>query len=178
MRVRSSYPVVAMLVVAVMLGGCSGLLNNRKEVEYEQVVTVLKPIERVPVTVSYQGGVFYRVKVANNLPTSIKLLWDESDYVNTSGESVRLIHIVDRQKLPGNLQSQQADSPIAPGSQLQVDFAGESWIELARRGGTPRPRYSSRKARIYLFFDINGKRVDWRGEVVFVPKKQPSAALR
>lgn len=167
------YVAVATLAVAVMLAGCSGLPIDRKKVEYEQVVTVLKPIEKVPITVSFQDGVFYRVKVNNNLPTSINLVWDESVYVNTSGESVRLIRILDRQNLPSKLYLQQADSPIAPGSQLQADFAGESWIEFARRGGIPKPRDSFRKARIHLLFNINGKRVDWRGEVVFMPKKQP-----
>lgn len=167
------YIVVAALAVAVMLAGCSGLSNNKKKIEYEQVVTVLKPIERVPIMVSFQDGVFYRVKVNNNLPTSIKLLWDESIYVNTSGESVRIVRILDRQNLPSNPRLPQADSPIVPGSQLQADFAGESWIGLARQGGIPKPRDSFRKARIHLFFNINGKQVDWRGEVVFVPKKQP-----
>lgn len=168
MRLR--FFVIAVLAVTVMLAGCSGLPKT----EYEQVVTVLKPIEKVPVTVTFQGGVFYRVKVTNTLPTSISLVWDESVYVNTSGESVRLIRILDRQNLPSNLEARQADSPIAPGSQLQADFAGESWIEFARRGGMPKPKDNFRKARIHLIFNINGRRVDWRGEVAFVPKKQPS----
>lgn len=167
-----SFIVVAMLAVTVMLTGCAGF-SNRKKVEYEQVVTVLKPIEKVPITVSFEGDMFYRVKVNNTLPVSINLLWDESSYVNTSGESVRLIRILDKQNLPNNLNLQQADSPIAPVSELQADFAGESWIEFARRGGIPKPRDTFRKARIHLLFNINGKRVDWRGEIAFVPKKQP-----
>ncbi|HEU0282799.1 MAG TPA: hypothetical protein VFQ99_03375 [Gallionella sp.] len=167
------YIAVATLAVAAMLAGCSELSSNRRKVEYEQVVTVLKPIDKVPITVSFQDGVFYRVKVNNNLPTSINLVWDESAYVNTSGESVRIIRVLDRQNLPSNLELPQADSPIAPGSQLQADFAGESWVEFARRGGMPKPRDNFRKARIHLLFNINGRRVDWRGEVVFVPKKQP-----
>lgn len=160
---------VAMLAVA----GCSTLPHANKEAGYDQVVTVLKPIEKVPVAVSFQGGAFYRVKVNNTLPVTINLLWDESTYVNTGGESVRLIRILDRQNLPDRPQLPQAGSPIAHGSQLQADFAGESWIELARRGGAPKPMESFRKAKINLLFNINGKRVDWRGEVAFVPKKQP-----
>lgn len=167
-----SFIVVAMLAVTVTLAGCAGF-SSRKKVEYEQVVTVLKPIEKVPITVSFEGDMFYRVKVSNTLPVSINLLWDESAYVNTSGESVRLIRILDKQNLPSNLNLHQADSPIAPVSELQADFAGESWIEFARRGGIPKPRDTFRKARIHLFFNINGKRVDWRGEIAFVPKKQP-----
>ncbi|HYR05571.1 MAG TPA: hypothetical protein VEP71_02715 [Gallionella sp.] len=169
MRIRSC--IVVMLIVTV--NGCSWLTYNRKEAGYNQVVTVLKPIEKVPVAVSFQEGAFYRVKVVNSLPVTINLLWDESTYVNTSGESVRIIRVLDRRKLPGNPKLPQADSPIAPGSQLQADFAGESWIELVRHGGTPKPRDTFRKARINLLFNINGKRIDWRGEVAFVPRKQP-----
>lgn len=168
MRIRLCIA-VAMLAVA----GCSAFPHAGKEAGYDQVVAVLKPIEKVPVAVSFQGGAFYRVKVSNTLPVTINLLWDESTYVNTGGESVRLIRVLDRRNLPDHLQLPQADSPIAPNSQLQADFAGENWIELARRGGTPKPRESFRKARINLLFDINGKRVDWRGEIAFVPRKQP-----
>ena len=177
MRIKS-YIAVAMLAVTVMLAGCAGLHNNRKEVEYEQIVTELKPIEKVPITVSFEGGVFYRVRVDNTLPVSINLLWDESTYVNTGGESVRMIRVLDRQNLPANLHLPQADSPIAPASTLQADFAGENWIEFARRGGTPKPRAAFKKSRIHLFFDIKGKRVDWRGENAFVPKKQPPSTAR
>jgi hypothetical protein len=166
MRTKSCIAVV-MLAVA----GCSAFPHAVKETGYDQVVAVLKPIERVPVAVSFQDGAFFRVKVKNNLPATINLLWDESTYVNTSGESVRIIRVPDRQTLPDNPSLPQADSPIAPGSQLQADFAGESWIGLVRRGGTPKPREGFRKARINLLFNINGKRVDWRGEVTFVPRK-------
>lgn len=169
MRIASC---IAVAILAAALAACSGLVGARKDGGHEQVVTVLKPIERVPVAVSFQDGAFFRVRVRNNLPVTIKLLWDESTYVNTGGESVRIIRVPDRQNLPDNPSLPQADSPIAPGSQLQADFAGESWIALVRRGGTPRPREGFRKARVNLLFNINGRRVEWRGEVAFVPRKQ------
>lgn len=164
---------IAAAMLATALAACSGLTGARKSGGHEQVVAVLKPIEKVPVAVSFQDGAFFRVKVKNNLPVTIKLLWDESTYVNTSGESVRIIRVPDRQNLPDNTSLPQADSPIASGSQMQADFAGESWIGLVRRGGTPKPREDFRKARINLLFNINGRRVDWRGEVAFAPRQQP-----
>jgi hypothetical protein len=163
---------VAAVLGVALLAGCAGF-PGKKTVEYEQVITVLKPIERVSVIVSYQGGVFYRVQVNNGLPYAISLQWDESSYVNTGGESVRLIRIPDRNDLPEQPHLPQADSPIAPGSRLLADFAGESWLKLARRGVTPKPKEGFRKARIYLVFNIKGKTVDWQGEVVFVPKRRP-----
>lgn len=157
-----------------MLSGCADLVKQKKEIEYEQIVTVLKPIDGVWVDVSYQGGVFYRVQVKNSLSTSINLLWDQSSYVTTTSQSVRVIRVLDRNKLPEQLHLRQADSPIPQGSQLVADFVGESWMKLARSGTTPKPRDGFKKARIYLYFDIKGKRVDWQGEVVFVPRKPPS----
>ncbi len=169
-RLKRFQSLVAMLIV-LLLAGCAMLPVERKDAAYEQVITVLSPVEQVSVAVSYQGGVFYRAQVKNNLPATIRLVWDESTYVNTGGESIRLIRVPDRDKLPSQPQLPQADSPIAPGSQLLADFVGESWMKLARSGIAPKPKQGSRKARIYLRFDIRGKRVDWQGEVAFVPKR-------
>lgn len=159
---------------AVLLAGCAAIpAAGEKEPEYRQVITVLEPVDRVPVIVSYQGGGFYRVQVRNNRPDTIRLVWDESAYVNTGGESIRLIRVPDRNKLPSQPGLPQADSPIAPGSQLLADFVGESWLKLVQGGATPKPKAGFRKARIYLQFDLKGKWSAWRGEVAFVPRKQP-----
>lgn len=158
------------LLIALLLSGCAWLPQPKKEPEHEQVVAVLKPIEKVPVTISFEDGKFYHVQVQNTLPTAISLVWDESTYVTTRRESVRVIRIPDRNNLPPHPRQQQADSPIAPGSQLQADFMGESWIDLARSGGLPKPKDSFKKAKIYLVFNIRGKRVEWQGEVTFVIK--------
>lgn len=168
---KSKWFMVVALGIA-LLAGCAGFPGKKKTVEYEQVITVLKPIEQVSVTVSYQGGVFYRVQVNNGLPNAISLVWDQSTYVNTGGESVRLIRVPDRDNLPDQPGLPQADSPIAPASQLVADFTGESWMKLARSGTTPKPREGFKKGRIYLVFNIKGKTVDWQGEVAFVPKKK------
>ena len=164
---------VATVLGVALLAGCAGFPGKKKTVEYEQVITVLKPVERVSVIVSYQGGVFYRVQVDNGLPNAISLVWDQSAYVNTGGESVRLIRIADRDNLPEQTHLPQADSPIAPNSRLMADFVGESWMKLARSGTTPKPKEVFKKARIYLVFDIKGKSVEWQGEVAFVPKRRP-----
>ncbi len=162
---------IALIFAAILLSGCANLLKQKKTVEYQQVVTTLKPIDGVWVDVSYQGGVFYRVQVKNSLSSPIRLIWDHSSYVSTSAQSVRLVRILDRNHLPDNPRLPQADSPIAQGSQFSSDFVGESWLKLARSGATPKPRDGFKKARIYLYFDIKGRRVDWQGEVVFVQKK-------
>ena len=173
------------MLAAALLTGCAGLKNikqqniknepvsrqDKKEQEFEQVVTVSRPIAGVPILVSYQGGAFYHVEVANTLPTVINLLWDESAYVNTRGESVRILHIAKKTDLPRDPPAQQASPPIAPNSRFQADFIGDIWLDAARSGATPQPNNSLRKARIYLSFNIKGKRVEWQGEIAFIPVK-------
>ena len=164
---------VAVMCAALLLTACAGLFDLagkqaslRKE-EYKQQVTVLKPIEGVSVLVSYQGGAIYRVQVNNTLSRVINLVWDESAYVNTHGESIRLIHLPRRGDLARDPPAQQAALPIAPGTQLQTEFIGESWLDSARRGAMPTPKDGLKKARLYLTFNIKGKHVLWRGEVTF-----------
>lgn len=144
---------------------------KKHEIEYEQVITVLKPIDGVSVAVTYQGGVFYRVQVKNLTSSSITLSWDRSTYVTTSGQSIRLLRILDRGSLPPQTGFPQADSPIAPGSRLAANFIGESWVRLAQQGITPKPWDGLKRARIYLVFNVKNKQVEWQGEVVFVLKK-------
>lgn len=165
------YLAISGVLSATLLIGCTAL---HKAAEYEQIVTVARPVKSVPVTVSYQGGAFYRVQVSNTLPTAINLVWDESAYVTTTRESIRILHIRDKNSLPQYPPAQQASSLIPPDSKFQADFTGEEWLDCARRGCTPQPRNGLKNARIYLAFNIKGKQVRWQGEVAFVPpRKQP-----
>lgn len=179
---RLPYLTVTGVFVAVLLTGCTGLRNMKnewsakqpgKEQEIGQVVTVLRPISGVPVSVTYLGGAFYHLEVTNTLTNVINLLWDESAYVDTNGGSIRLLCIPKRNDLSRDPPAQQSSPPIAPDSRFQADFIGESWLDAARRGATPLPKDSGRKARLYLAFNIKGKRVEWQGEIAFVPPRQP-----
>ena len=184
------YPAISSVLSAMLLIGCAALhkaapVVEQKETghktedkeehkaEYEQIVAVRKPVKGVPVTVSYQGGALYRVQVNNNLKTPISLEWDECAYATTAKESVRLIHIQSRNDLPPHPPAQQASSPILPNSQFNADFTGESWLDCVKRNCSPQPVNGIKNARMYLVFNIKGKRVKWQGEVAFVPPKQP-----
>lgn len=165
---------LAMVVcVGALLGGCAWFDKAMRgqsgaAAEYTQVITVLKPIEGVPITVTYQGNAVYRVRVRNALPGVITLMWDKSAYVTTQGESIRLLHLP-MGRSPSVAPAQQAESPIAPGSQLTADFTGETWLEYSRSGAAPQPKDSTRKARFFLSFSSKGKRVAWHGEIAFLP---------
>jgi len=169
---------LAIMLVAgmVLIGGCSSLpgLEPKPEPkpEYAQVITVAKPVKGVPITVSYLGGAIYRVQISNNLQNEIKLMWDESTYATTTKESVRLFHVQDKNNLPQYPPGQQTPSSIPPNSQFQADFTGDDWLACVRAGCSPQPRDDAKGARIYLAFNIKGKKVKWQGEVAFVPPKK------
>jgi len=174
---------IFLTLIFLALAGCADLKHRAststptsKEtkptaVEYDQLITVLKPIDNIPISVIFESGVRYRVHVKNTSGSLVKLVWDDSAYVSTSGQSIRLIRLYGSE-FPENLHAQQPSSPIAPHSELQAVFSGDRWIELAKEGGIPKPKDVFRKGRIYLMFDIKGKRVDWQGEVAFVAKNR------
>ena len=160
---------LACILLVSQLTGCETL----HQPDHDQTITVSNPIKNVPITVSYQGGVFYRLQISNTLPTVITLLWDESTYVTTTGESVRILHLTDRNDLPKSVPAQQASTPIPSNSKFEANFTGDEWLDCARRNCIPHPKNSVKKAGIALAFKIKGKRVRWQGEVAFAPPGQP-----
>ena len=144
-----------------MLAGCAS-------VKYSPLATEQKSIPHVSVTVSYKIDGIYQLQVHNKLHRSIILEWNSSAYVNTGGDAVRLIHIQDADSIPDEIPPNQMPTPVASSAKLKTYFVGESWIDYARRGVTPRPRDSEKKAKIYIAFNINGKRVYWTADVTFI----------
>ncbi len=157
------------VLAATLLAGCA----TPHMAGYGQNVTELRPIESVPITVSYQGGVFYNVQLNNTLQDTIYLAWDESAYVTTTGRTIRILHIPKKSGLPRYPPAQQDTSHIAPNTHFQALFTGEEWLDCAKRNCTPQPRDGFKNARIYLAVIINGKRFRWQGEIAFAPQRQP-----
>jgi len=156
------------LFIVGLLAGCAGLSDST---HYRPVVTEQKSIPHVAVTVSHKADGIYQVQVNNSLPETVSLQWNNSAYVNTGGDTTRLIHIQNLDRFPDDAPAEQLPSRIARGARLKTYFVGESWIDYARRGVMPRPRDVENKARIYLSFNINDKRIYWTGDVTFVPDK-------
>lgn len=155
---------LAGLLLVTLMAGCAST-------QYSQQVTDQKTIPNVLVTVSYRDNGVYQVKVANKLPVNIELLWDSSAYLTTGGVTVRLINLQDKDSFPDDAKMAQVSTAIAAGEKVKIYFVGESWIDFARRGVTPRPKDSLTKAKIYLAFNIDGKRIYWKGDVAFVSNK-------
>jgi len=164
----SRYAGLTALLFATLLAGCTGLPGST---HYRPVVTEQKSILHVAVTVIHKADGVYQVQVVNSLPDTVSLQWNSSAYVNTGGDTTRLIHIPNLDRFPDDTPEEQLPSPIARGARLKTYFVGESWIDYARRGVMPRPRDAENKAKIYLSFNINDKRVYWTGDVTFVPVK-------
>lgn len=152
------------VIFVALLAGCASM-------EFSPHVTEKKFIPDVSVTVSYQEDGIYLVQVYNETKDSISLQWSDSAYVNTGGDAVRLINIQNLNDFPEGVPVAQAPSKIVRGMRLKTWFVGESWIDYARRGVTPRPKVSESKAGIYLAFNIKGKKTYWKGEVSFMPVK-------
>jgi len=147
------------------------LLASCTSVQYSQQIAEQKSIPQVAVKVSYKDDGIYQVEVANNFPHTIALQWNSSAYVNTNGKTIRLIHIESLDAFPETTPVEQKPVLIAPSVRLKMYFVGESWIDFARRGVTPRPKDTTSTAKIYLAFEIQGKKVYWKGEVNFLPEK-------
>ena len=162
------YPGLAGLLLATLLAGCTGLFGS---VKYHPVVTEQKSIPNVSVVVSYRADGIYQVQVRNHLSASISLLWSSSAYVNTGGDTIRLIHIPNPDNFPKEASVVTIPSTIKRGERLKTYFVGESWFDYSRRGVSPRPKDSESKAKIYLSFNIREKLVYWTGEVTFVSGK-------
>lgn len=155
---------VAGVVLLALQPGCVST-------QYSQLVTERKPIPRVSVTTSYKAAGVYQVEVVNNTRNTITLLWNSSAYLNTSGETIRLVHLENAEVLPEVPPLLQRPSAIRRRGKLKTYFAGESWLDYSRRGVAPKPKNSDKKAVIYLAFEIEGKRIYWKGEVTFSPLK-------
>ena len=149
------------LVFVALLAGCAS-------VKYSPLVTEQKSIPGVLVEVNYQDNGIYQVQAYNDTTNNISLQWQSSFYRNTGGDAVRLIHIQNINDFPEKVPLVQAPSIVTRAASLTTWFVGESWIDYARRGLTPRPKDSESKAVIYLAFNIKGKKVYWKGEVSFV----------
>ena len=153
------------ILAVLALAGCTGLLGSTK---HQPVITELKAISQVSVNVSYKADGVYQVRVDNDQPDKIILEWDSSAYLNTGGETVRLIQMDNAEAFPDDVRMAQTQSFIAPGERFKTFFVGESWMDYARRGVTPRPKTREGKAMLFLAFDIKGKRMYWKGEIAFV----------
>jgi len=153
--------IVVYLLMLLLLGACTST-------KFNHVVAEQKTINDVMVKVAYKDDGIYQVEVLSNLPDTINLLWNISAYVNTMGDTTKLIHIPDIDHFPEAAHSNQNPSPVARGVMFKTYFVGESWFDFARRGVTPRPKSSEGVAKLYLAFEIKGKRTYWTGDVAFV----------
>jgi len=152
------------MILLTIIAGCATMGPS-----YNQEISQIKSVPQLSVVVSYIGGVFWQAKIANNSDATVKLIWDESAYVNSKGKSTRLIRGQTRK-----LHSAQAQpsSPIPPGALLVESFTGEALAQFAGSYIIPKPENPSAKGRMYLSFEIDGNKYTWEGSVAFIQVSQ------
>jgi len=132
---------------------------------YDQKISEVKSVPNITVQINYVGGIFWQADIKNNSATPVKLIWDESAYVNSEGYSSRLIRGKTR-KL--HTAQAQPTSPIPPGALLSNWFTAERFAEFSNFTGTLSPDDPSGTGRFYLSFEIEGNRYTWEGSVEFI----------
>lgn len=131
---------------------------------YTQNISEAKAVPSLSVTVTYLGGVFWEAKVKNNSAETVKLIWDESAYVNSVGKSTRLIRGQTRKLHSAQIQPA---SPIPPGALLTESFTAEALASYASSYVQPPLENPDGIARIYLSFEASGETYTWEGAISF-----------
>jgi len=134
---------------------------------YRASVSTTTEVRGLDVDLKRGNGAFWRVIAHNRTSRPAALLWDESAYVNTAGNSMRLISGNTRRIHTGQ---EQADSPIPPGATLNKSFVGEAYVEHPniRRGvGDP-----NSPARIILVFKLGDSKQTYEASITFSDASQ------
>ena len=107
---------------------------------------------------------FWEVAVFNNTPNNIMIIWDECVYVNSLGQSSRLLRGSTRVI---HSDRAQPPSPVAPNSTLRqlVISEGGAAAVAAYPYFTVRPGDPTKQSRIILTLLIDGEKVNWTGNI-------------
>ena len=153
MRVR----VLAVAAACVVtLSGCT---------TWRATVTHMDNVPGIDASVEHRQGTLWQVKAKNTSNQPAKLVWDESSYVSTSGESSRLVRGKTRVIHSGQTQP---PSPIPPNATITELFVPEMHISSSGASFyTPAPSDPSQEAQIYLMFEVNGRKTPWTARVRF-----------
>lgn len=156
---------IILFTMVPILGGCS--VGSQWDVTVEST----SRIAGLDIEVSRANGDLWRVEAKNNTRSPVSLIWDESSYISTEGNSSRLIRGKTRVIHSG--QTQPA-SPIPPNSLLNEVFIREDLVGRSNSFYSVPVGNPDNAARIYLIFDLNGKRTSWTASIRYSkPIKDP-----
>ena len=157
---RNSRRIALLLLSLLLLNGCV----TSTAPQYRQNIVEVTPVPGLTVRITYLQTVFWAVGVRNDTEKPVRLIWDESAYITSTGISSRLIRSSTRIIDSAN---EQPASPVPPRATYNEAFTAERFVEYARYDITPQPTDPNATARMYLVFDVDGQRVGWEGEVSF-----------
>jgi hypothetical protein len=147
-------------LLALTIAGCG--------TTYKTVITRDSSLAGIDVGLTKDGN-FWTVTAKNNTNRPTSLVWDESSYVSTTGQSSRLVRGQTRLIHSGQMQP---PSPIPPGATITEYCIPEAQVQYAGSLYTPPLGNPENPARMYLVFDVNGQRQPWSATIRFV---KPSA---
>jgi len=150
---------ITRLVAMLLFVSCAPAIKRTDTIEAKDLV------DRVEVgVVAADAAAGWNITVQNNRDTAIRLLWDESTYVTSTGESAgRLLRGNTRVM---NSDREQPASPIPPHAQLRELAIPESHVENYRHGVAGRAAVNGKPGRLNIVFDTDedGK-LTWVGLV-------------
>lgn len=153
---------IAVLIMCLALFGCVTTLGGSR------TFTETRNVDGLRVVLAPSYGTFYAVTVSNDTGGVVKLIWDDSAYVYTSGRSCRLIRGETRKIHTGLAQPA---SPIPPGASMTELFIPEGMTDNAGAWGVY-PENPNRPAQVHLTFEVAGDRKVWSSDITFMPAKK------
>ncbi len=154
---RWTRPFVAAVVGTVFVAACAPT--------YTTEITSTAAVPGLEVAIEDAGGMAWQVVAKNQSGQPAKLLWDDSAYVYTTGESSRLVRGKTRVIDSGR---SQPPSPIPAGATLREFFLDEDAAGHGTSFGHKRPSVEGKPARIVLVFEVGGSRQTYEASVAFL----------
>ena len=148
-------------LVGLLLPGCATLV-----VPYKQEFKIISQVPDISVSLTPTGSI-WNASIINNSDKTIKFLIDESCYVTTDGRVDRLIRGQTRK-----ISSDRSQPTMSiPSKARYNDFLiPEKFASLDDYSlmYPPNPVDLTKKAKIYLIFEINGEKKTWSSEIQFI----------
>lgn len=140
-----------MVLLSILLTGCG--------IKFHQQISTTKSVENIRIKVSEAKGIYWDLSLINNNKGYVKILWDESAYVDTQGISSRLI----REDNHKRLDQAQPPSPVPSGSTFSTKFTSEALLKK----GKIKPAHFDKTAKLYMALEVNGRRFNWEAKIYF-----------
>lgn len=127
-------------------------------------VRTAAPVQGVDVAVMPVGYVSFQVMIDNHLPEAVRVLWDESSYVDTDGATRGRLLRGETRRIHDDRE--QPATPIAPGASLTQWCVPEALSERIEAGPVLKPATPG-AGKFYVVIETPAGKQTWVGAVTF-----------